>query len=129
MWIATACASPRQPRAAYTLYLQRTLRHATLLEADGIQGSFDLFVRSHLDAVAGLKPRLLDDVEKLPGAHLLEGRFTSVQQSLGVPHQHTAAAAYLTAFADEIKSSGLLRTTIDRHQVRGLSMVPPRPRP
>ena len=25
-------------RAAYTLYLQRTLRHATLVEADGIQG-------------------------------------------------------------------------------------------
>ena len=32
-------------RAAYTLYLQRTLRHATLVEADGIQGSFDLFAR------------------------------------------------------------------------------------
>jgi polar amino acid transport system substrate-binding protein len=112
-------------RAAYTLYLQRTLRHATLVEADGIQGSFDLFTRSRLDVLAGLKPRLLDDVQKLPGARVLEGRFTAVQQSMGVPQQHAAAAAYLAAFADEIKSSGLLRTIIDRHNARGLSIAAP----
>jgi polar amino acid transport system substrate-binding protein len=112
-------------RAAYTLYLQRTLRHATVVEADGIQGSFDLFAGSHLDVLAGLKPRLLDDVQKLPGARLLAGRFTAVQQSIGVPRERSAAAAYLAAFANEIKSSGLLRTLIERHSTRGLSIAPP----
>lgn len=110
-------------RAAYTLYLQRTLRHATLVEADGIQGSFDLFVGSRLDALAGLKPRLLDDVQTLPGARVLEGRFTAVQQSMGVRTERAAAAAYLAAFVDEITSSGLLRTIIQRHEVRGLSIA------
>jgi polar amino acid transport system substrate-binding protein len=112
-------------RAAYTLYLQRTLRHATLVEADGIQGSLDLLLGSRLDVLAGLRPRLLDDVQKLPGARVLEGRFTAVQQSMGVPQQHAAAAAYLTAFADEIKASGLLRTLIERHDARGLSIAAP----
>jgi len=112
-------------RAAYTLFLQRTLRHATLVEADGIQGSFDLFSASRLDALAGLRPRLLDDVRKVPGARLLDGRFTAVQQSIGVPQQHAAAATYLIAFAEEIKSSGLLRTIIDRHDARGLSIAAP----
>jgi polar amino acid transport system substrate-binding protein len=110
-------------RAAYTLYLQRTLRHATLLEADGIQGSFDLFAASGLDVLAGLKPRLLHDVQKLTGARLLDGRFTAVQQSMAVRQERSAAAAYLTAFADEIKSSGLLRAIIARHDVRGLSIA------
>lgn len=111
-------------RAAYTLYLQRTLRHATLVEADGIQGSADLFTKSHLDALAGLKPRLLDDAQKLPGSRLIDGRFTSVQQSIGVPRARAAAAAYLTAFVREIVSSGLLRTAIDRHRAHGLSIAP-----
>jgi polar amino acid transport system substrate-binding protein len=110
-------------RAAYTLYLQRTLRHATLVEADGIQGAFDLFTRSRLDALAGLKPRLLDDLQKVPGARVLDGRFTAVQQSMGVPHRRAAAAAYLTAFASEITKSGLLRTIIERHGVRGLTIA------
>lgn len=110
-------------RAAYTLYLQRTLTQATLVEADGAQGSFDLLVGARVDVLAGLKPRLLDDVQKVPGARLLDGRFTAVQQSMGVRRQHVAAAAYLTAFASEIKSSGFLRTLIDRHGVPGLSIA------
>jgi polar amino acid transport system substrate-binding protein len=109
-------------RAAYTLYLQRTLRHAMLVEADGIQGSFDLFTASRLDALAGLKPRLLDDVQKLAGARLLEGGFTAVRQSIGVRQERAAAAAYLAAFVDEITSSGWLRALIERHDVRGLSI-------
>jgi len=112
-------------RAAYTLYLKRTLRHATLVEADGLPASFDLFAGAHLDALAGLKPRLLDDARKLAGARVLDGRFTAVQQSMGVRQSHTAAARYLAVFADEIKSSGLLRTIIERHDVRGLSVARP----
>jgi polar amino acid transport system substrate-binding protein len=110
-------------RAAYTLYLQRTLRHATLVEADGLQGSFDLFTASRLEVLAGLKPRLLDDVKKIPGARLLEGRFTAVQQSMGVRKERAAAAAYLTTFAQEIKTSGFLRTLIERHGAAGLTIA------
>ena len=110
-------------RAAYTLYLQRTLRHATVVEADGLQGSFDLFTGSKLEVLAGLKPRLLDDVKKIPGARLLDGRFTAVQQSMGVRKERAAAAAYLTAFAQEIKSSGMLAALIERHGARGLTVA------
>jgi polar amino acid transport system substrate-binding protein len=47
---------------------------------------------------------------------------------MGVPRERTAAAAYLTSFVDEIKSSGLLATLVERHGVRGLSIavLPPR---
>lgn len=107
-------------RAAYTLYLERTLRHATLVKAEGLQGSLDLFTASRLDALAGLTPRLLEDVKKVPGARLLEGRFTAVQQAMGVRKERTAAAAYLAAFAEEIKASGLLATLIERHRAQGL---------
>lgn len=58
-------------RAAYTLFLQRTLTHATIVEVDGIQGSFDAFAGGGYDALAGLTPRLLDDVTKIPGARLV----------------------------------------------------------
>lgn len=53
-------------RAAYTLYLQRTLTQATLVEAAGAQGSFDVFVRDRFDVLAGLKPRLQEDARKIP---------------------------------------------------------------
>jgi polar amino acid transport system substrate-binding protein len=110
-------------RAAYTLYLQRTLRHARVVEADGIQGAVDLFTASGLDALAGLTPRLQDDARKIPGARLLDGRFTAVQQSIGVRKERAAAAAYLASWVEELKTSGLLSTLIDRHGARGLTIA------
>lgn len=110
-------------RAAYTLFLQRTLRHAALVEAEGLPGAFERFVEMRLDALAGLKPNLVAHARQLPGARVLDGRFTSVQQAMGVPRRQAAAARHLEAFVAEITSSGLLRDLIARHRVEGLSIV------
>jgi polar amino acid transport system substrate-binding protein len=110
-------------RAAYTLYLERTLRRAEIVEADGIDGATALFERGSYDALAGLTPRLREDVKKMPGTRLLPGRFTAVQQSMGVRRERKAAAAYLTAFAAEIKTSGLLARLIAAHKADGLTIA------
>src|SRR6267378_988351 len=60
-------------KSAYELYLSRNIKHAKLILTQGIDASFNLFVSQKLEALAGLKPRLLMDVEKLPGARLLDG--------------------------------------------------------
>ena len=53
----------------------------------------------------------------------MPGRFTAVQQSMAVRKDRPAAAAYLEAFAREIKTSGLLASLIDKHQARGLTIA------
>ena len=115
--IATAVNS------AYDLYLSRTLKHATLVRANAIQGSYDVFVKDKLEVLSGLRPRLVTDAETLPGSRVLEGRFTAVQQSVGTPQGRPAAAAYLSEFAREIKTSGFVAEAIERHAVRGVSVA------
>jgi len=110
-------------RSAYDLWLARNIRNAELVRAEGIEGSYQLFVKEKLDVLAGLKPRLLQDREKLPGSRILEGRFTAVQQAIGTPKGRPAAAAYLREFATEIKASGLVARLIERHQVRGVTVA------
>ena len=84
------------------------------------------FVHEELDALAGLKPRLLSDVEKLPGARILDGRFTAVQQAVGTARKkNTAGAAFLRGFVEEAKATGLVARLIERHDVRGLSVAAP----
>jgi polar amino acid transport system substrate-binding protein len=112
-------------RSAYDLYLSRHLENAELIRAEGLNASFDLFVNEKLDALAGLRPRLISDVEKLPGARVLDGRFTAVQQAIGTPRGREAGAAFLRDFVEEAKSSGLVARFIERHSVRGLSVAPP----
>ncbi len=111
-------------KAAYDLYLSRNLKHAELVRAEGIQGSYDLFVNQKLDVLAGLKPRLVSDVEKLPGSRLLDGRIMAVQQSIGSPRGRDAAARFVRDFVDDVKASGFVAKAIERHGVRGVSVAP-----
>jgi polar amino acid transport system substrate-binding protein len=110
-------------RSAYDLFLSRTISNATLVHATGLDGSYDLFVREKLDALAGLRPRLVKDVQKLPGARVLEGRFTAVQQAVGTPKTRVASAAFLAAFIEEAKASGLVARLIERHGVQGVNVA------
>jgi polar amino acid transport system substrate-binding protein len=111
-------------RSAYDLYLSRTIEHAELVHAPGLDASYDLFVRDKLDALAGLRPRLLRDIQKLPGARVLEGRFTAVQQAVGTPKRRVASAAFLAALVEEAKASGLVARLIERYGVDGVNVAP-----
>lgn len=110
-------------RSAYDLWLTRNIKQAQLLHAEGFDATFALFVEQKLEAMAALKPGLLGDVARLPGSRILQGNFTTVQQSIGVPKGRLAAAAYLQAFVDEIKK-GLVAQLIAKHNVKGLSVAP-----
>ena len=91
-------------RTAYGLWLDRNIKHADLIRSETLDSAYDQFVSGKLSALAGLKPRLLSDLEKLPGARLLDGRFTSVQQAIGTSRKNPAGAAFLRDFVEEAKA-------------------------
>src|SRR5215813_6512791 len=82
-------------RSAYGLWLDRNVKHARLMKTDTLDSSYEQFVREKLEVLAGLKPRLLSDVEKLPGARILDGKFTAVQQAIGTARRNSAGAEFL----------------------------------
>jgi polar amino acid transport system substrate-binding protein len=113
-------------RSAYDLWLERNIRQATLVRSDGLNSAVELFVRDKLDALAGLRPGLLGDLAKMPGARILEGKFTAVQQAIGTARSNVAGATFLRDFVETAKASGLVASLIEKHGVTGrLSVAPP----
>jgi polar amino acid transport system substrate-binding protein len=110
-------------RTAYDLWLTANIKNATLVHAEGGAAALEQFKTGAADALAGLKPGLLTDVEKLAGARLIDGRFTTVQQAIGTARANTAGAAFLRDFVTEAKRSGLVAGLIEKHKVRGLSVA------
>ncbi len=110
--------------AAYDLWLTANIKHATVLRSDSADGPLNQFVAEKLDALAALRPQLLADVKKLPGARILPGNFTSVQQAIGTAKPNAAGAAFLREFVAEAKQSGLVARLIEKHHVVGLSVAP-----
>ncbi len=112
--------------SAYGLWLDRNVQHAEVINAEGLDGSWDTFVEQGCDALAGLRPRLLTDVLRLDGARILDGQFTAVQQAMGTPTDRDPAGfEYLKAFVEAAKASGLVAELIAKHEVVGLSVAPP----
>jgi polar amino acid transport system substrate-binding protein len=111
-------------RTAYGLWLERNIKHATLVWCETIDSSYDRFAADKLDVLAGLKPRLMSDVTRMPGARILDGQFSAVQQALGTSQKNKASAQFLEAFVVEAKQTGFIAELIARHSVKGLSVAP-----
>jgi polar amino acid transport system substrate-binding protein len=110
-------------RAAYDLWLERNIKQATLVRAQGLDATVQLFAEQKLEVLAGLRPRLLTDAEFFPGSRILEGNFMAVQQAVGTLRGNPAAEAFLRDFVEEAKRTGLVARFIQEHQVRGLSVA------
>lgn len=106
-------------RAAYDLYLSRTLKHASLHRAEGLPGALKLFVDEKHDALAGLVPALIDNAKTVPGARVIDGSYTQIRQAIGTRLNKPALHAFVQDFLTEAKGGGLVQQLIDKHGVTG----------
>ena len=116
-------SSPKRG-AAYTLWLERNIDNAELIRTDVRDDSLDTFVAQGLEVLAGLRPRLLRDAERLPGSRVLDGRFTAVRQAIGTPRARDGAGiAYFERFVAAAVESGFVAALIDHHGATGLTVA------
>lgn len=112
--------------SAYDLFLTRELKAATLVRAPTSPAVTDLFLAQNLEVAAGVKQQLEADAKRVGGVRLLPGRFMVIEQAMGVPKGRTAAQAWLSAFVEEMKSTGFVEAALKRHKIEGATVAPPR---
>ena len=112
-------------KAAYDLYLSRTIKNAKLVQIAGSKAAEAHFVGEKLDALAGLKPGLVELAPTIPGSRILDGNFTVVRHTVGMPRDgRDAAVAYVRDLVEDVKASGLVAEWIRKSGVKGLSVAP-----
>jgi len=110
--------------AATTLYLQRTLKSAQVLQADNEPAAFSLVKEGRAQVYAQNRTMLIGLAEGLPGARVLEDRFSAAEMCLVVPKGRTVALAYVSDFVEGAKRSGAVQRAIDDAKLRGVSVAP-----
>lgn len=108
-------------KSAYELYLSKTLREATVVRTKQLEGAVAAFDAGQVNAVAGLRPALIAAFGRNQGVRILDGRFMVLTHGLGVPREREAGAACLEAIVKELRSSGFVARSIERHGIPGLS--------
>lgn len=108
-------------RTAFGLWLDLNLKAAEIHRVATMDDALEAFRTHDLDALAGLRARLIDDQKAVPGSRILDGRFMTVQQAIGVPRAKEAALPYMVDFVAEARRTGLVQELIRRHKVQGLT--------
>ena len=94
--------------SAYDLFLTRSLAHAELVRFASATDATDVFIRDHLDAVAGVKQPIVAFAAAHPGFRVIPGRFMAIEQAVGIPKAREGAIGYLHAYVEELKASGFI---------------------
>lgn len=111
--------------SAYDLFLSRELANATIERAPTSPTVVDVFIETNADVAAGVRQQLESDLNRFDGLRVIPGRFMVIQQAMGVPKGHDEQVAqYLRAFVEDMKASGAVQASMQRHGIQGAIVAP-----
>jgi polar amino acid transport system substrate-binding protein len=102
----------------------RTLKNTAPIAAASIDDALALLRAGRADAFALGRDSLPDFVAQFPGSHIVDGGFQQTVIAIAVPKGRPNALAYVTAFMNEAKASGVVRRAMDRAGMRDLEVAP-----
>jgi polar amino acid transport system substrate-binding protein len=103
---------------------ERTLKAAQIVPAGSMNEVVGLLRDGKVEAIAFGREALEGLLPTLPGARLLDGHFHATGAAVAVPKDKPAALAYVTAFIEEAKASGVVRKALDDAGIKG-PVAPP----
>ena len=107
------------------LYLSRTLKNAMLVRVKSLPENYALLDTGKADVIAATKPALFTGAASRPGSRVLDGRILVEPIGMGVPKgRNSAAAVYVGKFVEEAKAAGLVKSAIERAELRGVVAAP-----
>jgi polar amino acid transport system substrate-binding protein len=109
--------------AATTLYLERTLKQAAVTPAENEPAAFNLIKEGKAQAYAQNRYMLLGLAQGLPGARVLEDRFSSAEMCIVLPKGRPAALEYVDAFVARARQSGLVAKAIEEAGLSGVAVA------
>jgi polar amino acid transport system substrate-binding protein len=112
-------------RSIYDLFLTREIKHATLVRAGSPAESAALFQAQHLEACAGVQSAMQQLLTADPGLRMIPRAFMQIRQAMGTPAGRPAAATYLKAFVESIKSNGFVQQALVRNNQADAAVAPP----
>ena len=111
--------------SAYDLYLQRSLKHATLVYPPTGRRAGEYFLNAPTDVLAGVRQPLAKMAQAHPDLHLIPGRFMEINQAMGVVRGRDAGLAYAKSFIEAMKADGFVARSLAATGQADADVAPP----
>ena len=111
-------------RSAYDLWLTENIKNADLIRAKSIDESFSIFQENKYEVLAGLRPKLTDDVKKTKDCLILDESFTYINQCIGSKPNNTEATSFINKFIKKNIENGFIKSLLIKYNVLGKLSLP-----
>ena len=111
-------------RSAYDLWLTENFHNAELIRADTIENSHKLFREKKAEVLAGLKPKLIEELMHSKDIKLIENPFTYINQSIGIKKGNSEIVGFLNKFILKIIKEGFIESLLKKYKVQNKLSIP-----
>ena len=111
-------------RSAYDLWLTENIKNANLIRAKSIDESFSVFQENKYEVLAGLRPKLIDEMKKTTDCYLLDEPFTFINQCIGSKPGNLEAKNFINNFVKKNIQNGFIKNLLSKYEVLGKLSLP-----
>ena len=111
-------------RSAYDLWLTENFKKAELIRVNSIEESHNLFKENKVNILAGLKPKLIDEMKRNNNYEMIQSPFTYIKQSIGIKKGNPEVLDFINKFISNIIKEGYIKSLLQQHNVQDKLSIP-----
>ena len=111
-------------RSAYDLWLTENLKKAELIRVNSIEESHNLFKENKVNILAGLKPKLIEEMKKNNNYEMIQIPFTYIKQSIGIKKGNPVVLDFINKFISNNIKEGYVKSLLQQHNVEDKLSIP-----
>jgi len=111
-------------RSAYDLWLTENFKKAELIRVNSIEESHNLFKENKVNILAGLKPKLIDEMKKNNNYEMIQSPFTYIKQSIGIKKGNPEVLDFINKFISNNIKEGYIKSLLKQHNVHDKLSIP-----
>jgi polar amino acid transport system substrate-binding protein len=111
-------------RSAYDLWLTENFKKAELIKVNTMDDSHKLFREGGADVLAGLKPKLIEELKLNSDFKIISNPFTYIKQSIGIKKGNPEILDFLNKFISKLIKDAFIEKLLKKHKVQDKLSIP-----
>ena len=111
-------------RSAYDLWLTENFKNVELIRVNTIEESHQLFRDDKVNVLAGLKPKLIEEIKTNNDFQMINSPFTYIKQSIGIKKGNPEILDFLNKFITNLIKEGYVENLLKKHNVQNKLSIP-----
>ena len=111
-------------RSAYDLWLKSNFKNSKIVRVKSIDDSHTFYRDGKANVLAGLRPKLIDEIQLQNDDRIIDKPFTYIKQSVGFKKNFPEVIEFINSVISEAIEDGYIKSSLQKHDVDKKLSIP-----